>query len=173
MVLQQLDLQKNLENSLKIDRTLNLKKNKLKPNFSFNLNDINRKEQKINHSVSLLPKKNNQVEEEEIKEDIAIECNLNDDKVNNEEKYSEQKNFTNLSQNISLDKYDKDENNQEEDGNKREKDLNTVAYNDFEDGEKKNNDVNDSNNIIPGSIQQEDNFDIDEINGGEDKNENV
>ena len=140
--------------------------------FSFNLNEINRNEQKITRSVALLPKKNNQVEEE-IKEDIAIECNMDDDKVNDEEKYSEQKNFTNLSQNISLDKYDKEEKNQEEEGKKREKDLNTVIYNDFEDGSKKNNIENDSNNIIPGSIQQDDNFDIDEINEGEDKNENV
>ena len=98
---------------------------------------------------------------------------MDDDKVNDEEKYSEPKNFTNLSQNISLDKYDKEEKNQEEEGKKREKDLNTVIYNDFEDGSKKNNIENDSNNIIPGSIQQDDNFDIDEINEGEDKNENV
>ena len=56
MVLQQLDIQKNQENLINTDKSINIKKNKFKPNFSFSLNDANLKDKKVNLSVALQPK---------------------------------------------------------------------------------------------------------------------
>ena len=159
MILEQLDIQKNKENTIKIDSTTNLKKNKLKPNFSFTLNDTNKKDKNVNLSVAIMPKttinKEEQNESEgEIKEDIQINTNLNDEKINTniDNKIEEQKMDVNLSQNISveIEKNDNDkieENMKENDddnneGKIRENDFNTLPYDKFGNEEKKNKDTN-------------------------------
>ena len=169
MILQQLDMQKDKEKNAVLDKSLNLKKNKLKPNFSFTLNDKkanDKKDIKPNLSLAVLPKTENNVNEKqnegdgdgEIKEEIQSNNDLNDDKINNDD-YP--KINTNLSQNISMEKDDKGENVQNEVGNKRENDLNTLPINDFDDGEKKFNNINDDNNFndISNSNEQEYGFD--------------
>ena len=167
MILQQLDLQKNKEKNVILDKSLNLKKNKLKPNFSFTLNDkkaSDKKDIKPNLSQAVLPKtENNQNENEkqsegEIKEEIQTNNDLNDDKINND---NYPKINSNLSQNISMEKDDKGDNVQNEVGNKRENDLNTLPINAFDDGEKKFNNIDDDNNFndVSNSNEQEHVFD--------------
>ena len=154
MILEQLDIQKNKENTIKIDSTTNLKKNKLKPNFSFTLNDTNKKDKNVNLSVAIMPKttinKEEQNESEgEIKEDIQINTNLNDEKINTniDNKIEEQKMDVNLSQNISveIEKNDNDNDNNDE-GKIRENDFNTLPYDKFANEEQKNNNTNIDNN---------------------------
>jgi hypothetical protein len=166
MILQQLDMQKNKENNAILDKSLTLKKNKLKPNFSFTLNDKKAKDIKPNLSVAVLPKTENNVNEKqnegdgdgEIKEEIQYNNDLNDDKINND---NYPKINSNLSQNISLEKDDKGDNVQNEVGKKRENDLNTLPINDFDDGEKKFNNINGDNNFndVSNSNEQEYGFD--------------
>ena len=167
MILQQLDLQKNKEKNVILDKSLNLKKNKLKPNFSFTLNDkkaSDKKDIKPNLSQAVLPKtENNENENEkqsegEIKEEIQTNNDLNDDKINND---NYPKINSNLSQNISMEKDDKGDNVQNEVGNKRENDLNTLPINAFDDGEKKFNNIDDDNNFndVSNSNEQEHVFD--------------
>jgi hypothetical protein len=168
MILQQLDMQKNKENNAILDKSLTLKKNKLKPNFSFTLNDKKAKDIKPNLSVAVLPKtENNQNEKQsegdgdgdgEIKEEIQSNNDLNDDKINNE---NYPKINSNLSQNISMEKDDKGDNVQDEVGKKRENDLNTLPISAFDDGEKKFNNINDDNNFndVSNSNEQEHVFD--------------
>ena len=167
MILQQLDMQKNKEKNVILDKSLNLKKNKLKPNFSFTLNDkkaSDKKDIKPNLSQAVLPKtENNENENEkqsegEIKEEIQTNNDLNDDKINND---NYPKINSNLSQNISMEKDDKGDNVQNEVGNKRENDLNTLPINAFDDGEKKFNNFNDDNNFndVSNSNEQEHVFD--------------
>ena len=167
MILQQLDLQKNKEKNVILDKSLNLKKNKLKPNFSFTLNDkkaSDKKDIKPNLSQAVLPKtENNENENEkqsegEIKEEIQTNNDLNDDKINND---NYPKINSNLSQNISMEKDDKGDNVQNEVGNKRENDLNTLPINAFDDGEKKFNNIDDDNNFndVSNSNEQEYGFD--------------
>ena len=167
MILQQLDMQKNKEKNVILDKSLNLKKNKLKPNFSFTLNDkkvSDKKDIKPNLSQAVLPKtENNQNENEkqsegEIKEEIQTNNDLNDDKINND---NYPKINSNLSQNISMEKDDKGDNVQNEVGNKRENDLNTLPINAFDDGEKKFNNIDDDNNFndVSNSNEQEHVFD--------------
>ena len=167
MILQQLDMQKNKEKNVILDKSLNLKKNKLKPNFSFTLNDkkaSDKKDIKPNLSQAVLPKtENNENENEkqsegEIKEEIQTNNDLNDDKINND---NYPKINSNLSQNISMEKDDKGDNVQNEVGNKRENDLNTLPINAFDDGEKKFNNIDDDNNFndVSNSNEQEHVFD--------------
>jgi hypothetical protein len=168
MILQQLDMQKNKENNAILDKSLTLKKNKLKPNFSFTLNDKKAKDIKPNLSVAVLPKtENNQNEKQsegdgdgdgEIKEEIQSNNDINDDKINNE---NYPKINSNLSQNISMEKDDKGDNVQDEVGKKRENDLNTLPISAFDDGEKKFNNINDDNNFndVSNSNEQEHVFD--------------
>ena len=169
MILQQLDLQKDKENNAILDKSLNLKKNKLKPNFSFTLNDQKAKDKKDirgNLSVAQLPKtqindNENQSEGDgdgEIKEEIQTNNDLNDDRINND---NYPKINSNLSQNISMEKDDKGDDVQNEVGKKRENDLNTLPINAFDDGEKKFNNINDDNNFneISNSNEQEHVFD--------------
>jgi hypothetical protein len=169
MILQQLDMQKDKENNAVLDKSLNLKKNKLKPNFSFTLNDKkanDKKDIKPNLSVAVLPKTENNVNEKlnegdgdgEIKEEIQSNNDLNDDKINND---NYPKINSNLSQNISMEKDDKGDNVQNEVGNKRENDLNTLPINAFDDGEKKFNNIDDDNNFndVSNSNEQEHVFD--------------
>lgn len=168
MILQQLDMQKDKENNVILDKSLNLKKNKLKPNFSFTLNDkkaSDKKDIKPNLSVAVLQKTENNKNEKqsedgdgEIKEEIQINNDLNDDKINND---NYPKINSNLSQNISMEKDDKGDNTQNEVGNKRENDLNTLPINAFDDGEKKFNNINDDNdfNDVSNSNEQEHVFD--------------
>ena len=168
MILQQLDMQKNKENNAILDKSLTLKKNKLKPNFSFTLNDKKAKDIKPNLSVAALPKtENNQNEKQnegdgdgdgEIKEEIQSNNDINDDKINNE---NYPKINSNLSQNISMEKDDKGDNVQDEVGKKRENDLNTLPISAFDDGEKKFNNINDDNNFndVSNSNEQEHVFD--------------
>ena len=167
MILQQLDMQKNKEKNVILDKSLNLKKNKLKPNFSFTLNDkkaSDKKDIKPNLSQAVLPKtENNENENEkqsegEIKEEIQTNNDLNDDKINND---NYPKIISNLSQNISMEKDDKGDNVQNEVGNKRENDLNTLPINAFDDGEKKFNNIDDDNNFndVSNSNEQEYGFD--------------
>ena len=119
-------MQKDKENNAVLDKSLNLKKNKLKPNFSFTLNDKkanDKKDIKPNLSVAVLPKTENNVNEKqnegdgdgEIKEEIQTNNDLNDDKINND---NYPKINSNLSQNISMEKDDKGDNVQNEVGNK-------------------------------------------------------
>ena len=146
MILQQLDIQKDQENLINMDKSINLKKNKFKPNFSFTLNDTNIKDKKVNLSVALMPKRAINKEEKnesegEIKEDIQINSNINEEKNNLENKIDNQKLNTNLSQNISMEK------NENEQGKNRENDLNTFPYDDeIDNGEKKNNNNKNENN---------------------------
>ena len=169
MILQQLDLQKNKEKNVILDKSLNLKKNKLKPNFSFTLNDkkaSDKKDIKPNLSQAVLPKTENNVNEKqnegdgdgEIKEEIQTNNDLNDDKINND---NYPKINSNLSQNISMEKDDKGDNVQDEVGKKRENDLNTLPISAFDDGEKKFNNINDDNNFndVSNSNEQEHVFD--------------
>ena len=167
MILQQLDMQKNKEKNVILDKSLNLKKNKLKPNFSFTLNDkkaSDKKDIKPNLSQAVLPKtENNENENEkqsegEIKEEIQTNNDLNDDKINND---NYPKINSNLNQNISMEKDDKGDNAQNEVGNKRENDLNTLPINAFDDGEKKFNNIDDDNNFndVSNSNEQEHVFD--------------
>ena len=167
MILEQLDMQNNKENQVKLDKSISLKKNKLKPNFSFSLNDMNLKDKKVNLSVALLPKstineeKNNEIEGE-IKEDIEINNNINEEKNNLDNKDENQKIFTNLSQNISM------ENNENEEGKIRENDLNTFPYNEIDNEEKHinsydNEEINLNDNYI-NSNEQEHVFENDQIN---------
>ena len=167
MILQQLDMQKNKEKNVILDKSLNLKKNKLKPNFSFTLNDkkaSDKKDIKPNLSQAVLPKtENNENENEkqsegEIKEEIQTNNDFNDDKINND---NYPKIISNLSQNISMEKDDKGDNVQNEVGNKRENDLNTLPINAFDDGEKKFNNIDDDNNFndVSNSNEQEHVFD--------------
>ena len=160
MILEQLDMQNN---QVKLDKSINLKKNKLKPNFSFSLNDINLKSKKVNLSVAIVPKtkineeKNNEIVGE-IKEDIELN-NINEEKSNSENK--NKKIFINLSQNISL------ENNENEEEKIRENDLNTVPYNELE-GEQKyinsydKDEINLNDNYI-NSNEQEHIFENDQV----------
>lgn len=170
MILQQLDMQKDKENNAILDKSLNLKKNKLKPNFSFTLNDkkaSDKKDIKPNLSVAVLPKNQNNENEKqsedgdgEIKEEIQTNNDLNDDKINSD---NYPKINSNLSQNISMEKDDKEDNAQNEVGKKRENDLNTLPINAFDDGEKKFNNINDDNdnnyNEVSNSNEQEHVFD--------------
>ena len=173
MILEQLDIQKNQEN-LRMDKSINLKKNKLKPNFSFTLND-NLKDKKVNLSVAMPPTTTiNKVEknesEGEIKEDIQINNGVAEEK------------FNNLSHNISMEKNDKGENKEieNEEQKKRENDLNTVPYQ-IENGEKKitnnieNNDNNDEeeNYKFTNTNEQEHIFENEQLNEIEDPNDNI
>ena len=173
MILEQLDIQKNQEN-LRMDKSINLKKNKLKPNFSFTLND-NLKDKKVNLSVAIPPTTTiNKVEknesEGEIKEDIQINNGVAEEK------------FNNLSHNISMEKNDKGENKEieNEEQKKRENDLNTVPYQ-IENGEKKitnnieNNENNDEeeNYKFTNTNEQEHIFENEQLNEIEDPNDNI
>ena len=173
MILEQLDIQKNQEN-LRMDKSINLKKNKLKPNFSFTLND-NLKDKKVNLSVAIPPTTTiNKVEknesEGEIKEDIQMNNGVAEEK------------FDNLSHNISMEKNDKGENKEieNEEQKKRENDLNTVPYQ-IENGEKKitnnieNNDNNDEeeNYKFTNTNEQEHIFENEQLNEIEDPNDNI
>ena len=159
MILEQLDLQKNQEN-LKMDKSINLKKNKLKPNFSFTLND-NIKDRKVNLSVAIPPKTTINKEEKnesegEIKEDIQINNGVGEDKVN-------------LSQNISMEKNDKGENQEveNEEGKKRENDLNTVPYG----IEKEENKINNNTENFDNDEEQNYNFEQEQFFENEQLNE--
>ena len=173
MILEQLDIQKNQEN-LRMDKSINLKKNKLKPNFSFTLND-NLKDKKVNLSVAMPPTTTiNKVEknesEGEIKEDIQINNGVAEEK------------FNNLSHNISMEKNDKGENKEieNEEQKKRENDLNTVPYQ-IENGEKKitnnieNNENNDEeeNYKFTNTNEQEHIFENEQLNEIDDPNDNI
>ncbi len=170
MILEQLDIQKNKENTIKIDSTTNLKKNKLKPNFSFTLNDTNKKDKNVNLSVAIMPKttinKEEQNESEgEIKEDIQINTNLNEEKINTniDNKIEEQKMDVNLSQNISVEIEKNDnENDNNDEGKIRENDFNTLPYDKFANEEKKNNDTNIDNNNGTNIDNYNDNIKINE-----------
>ena len=185
MILEQLDIQNNQQNTMKIDKTINLKKNKLKPNFSFTLNDTNKKNKNVNLSVAIQPKttisKEEQKESEgEIKEDIQINNNLNDENMDN--KKEDEKMYVNLSQNISMDKMGKEEEENENGGEKiRENDLNTVPYNELDNGEKiindndngNDNDKNIENDNYINSNEQEHIFENGDIKMDELQNDNI
>ena len=188
MVLQQLDIQKNQENLINTDKSINIKKNKFKPNFSFSLNDANLKDKKVNLSVALKPKTTMGIEEKnesegEIKEDIQVNNNNDEKEKNNlENKYENQKINTNLSQNISMEKIDKIEENSNEKENNRENDLNTIPYDDEIDneGKKINNDINNDNNNenndnynITNSNEQEHIFEKGQINIQDNREDNI
>ena len=177
MILEQLDIQKNNENTIKIDSTMNLKKNKFKPNFSFALNDTNKKDKHMNLSVAEMPKttinKEQKSESEgEIKEDIQINTNINEDKINTniDNKIEDPKINTNLSQNISIE-IEKN-NDDDNEGKVRENDFNTLPYDKFENG--KNNKDNDNNNNIDGNDNKNDSNDnnVDNYNDNINDNEN-
>lgn len=178
MILEQLDIQKNQEN-IKLDKSINLKKNKLKPNFSFSLNDMNLKEKKMNHSVALKPKIKNKDRineiEGEIKEDIEINNNINEDKMNTENKEENPKIVTNLSQNISMEKFSKEADYENKEGKIRKNDLNTVPYDVLEKDEKKikNSDENYENYNFANSYEQEHNFENEQINFEDNQNDNL
>ena len=159
MVLEQLKLQSEQENLLKMGKSINLKKiNKFKPNFSFTLNDVNAntKDKKINLSVALQSNKNisaDMIENEgEIKEDIQINSNINEDKKDVEQ------NIINLSRNEEND-----------DGKIREKDLNTVPYNEFDN----NKEENKSNHKFEYSNEQENKYENDDFNFEDNQNMNM
>ena len=161
MVLENIKLQSHQENLLKMDKSINLKKNnKLKPNFSFTLNDINSntKDKKVNLSVALQPNKNINIEknenegEEEIKEDIQINSNINEDKK------EEEQNIINLSQNEENDV-----------GKIRENDLNTVAYKEFDIKKEENK----SNFKFNNSDEQENDYENEEFNMEDNQNINM
>ena len=161
MVLENLKLQSHQENLLKMDKSIGLKKNnKLKPNFSFTLNDINSnsKDKKVNLSVALQPNKNINIEknenegEEEIKEDIYINSNINEDKK------EEEQNIINLSQNEENDE-----------GKIRENDLNTVVYKEFDIKKEENK----SNFKFNNSDEQENDYENEEFNMEDNQNINM
>ena len=153
MILEQLDLQKDREKNIKMDKSINLKKNKLKPNFSFSLNDKNIKDKKMSYSVALNSKTNQKIEDKneikgEIKEDIEFNNNItNEEKINSDNKYDNQKYITNLSQNISMDKnyIDEGKENENEEGKIRENDLNTVPYDEIDKDENKMDNIDNYN----------------------------
>ena len=186
MVLEQLDLQKDQDIGLKMDKSINLKKNKLKPNFSFSLNDKNLKDKKMSYSVALNSKTNKKIEDKneiegEIKEDIEFNNNItNEEKINSDNKFdNNQKYITNLSQNISMDKnyIEEGKENGSEEGKIRENDLNTVPYNEIDKDEKKfdniDNDNEENNYKFTNSNDQEHIFDDEQINIEDNQNENL
>ena len=182
MVLEQLDLQKDQDMGIKMDKSINLKKNKyIKPNFSFSLNDKNSKDKKMSYSVALNSKTNQKIEDKneiegEIKEDI--EFNNNEEKINSDNKFDNQKYITNLSQNISMDKnyIEEGKENENEEGKIRENDLNTVPYNEIDKDEKIENIDNDNeenNYKFTNSNDREHIFDDEQINIEDNQNENL
>ena len=135
-ILKNLEEQNVKENNLGQSRlinnpnsSINIKRTKLKPNFSFTLggivNQINNI--KINKSVSLIPKNNSQEFGDEIKEDILTD-NIDDDMVNIKNSKTLNKE-NNINSNNKLTKSSENV--------KRESALNTILYNQL-DGEENN-----------------------------------
>ena len=87
--------------------------------------------------------------EGEIKEDIQYNSNIVDDKK------EEEQNFVNLSQNISLEK-----NNENDEGQKRENDFNTVLYETDKKEENKFTNNNEKENDYENDFLLEDNQNI-------------
>ena len=158
-VLENLRIQSDLENKPKLDKTLNLKKNlRSKPNLSYNFDGItntnsNLKNKKMNYSVVFQSNTKKNIDENEIegeiKEDIQYNSNIVDDKK------EEEQNFVNLSQNISLEK-----NNENDEGQKRENDFNTVLYETDKKEENKFTNNNEKENDYENDFLLEDNQNI-------------
>ena len=158
-VLENLRIQSDLENKPKLDKTLNLKKNlRSKPNLSYNFDGItntnsNLKNKKMNYSVVFQSNTKKNIDENEIegeiKEDIQYNSNIVDDKK------EEEQNFVNLSQNISLEK-----NNENDENQKRENDFNTVLYETDKKEENKFTNNNEKENDYENDFLLEDNQNI-------------
>ena len=158
-VLENLKIQSDLENKPKLDKTLNLKKNlRSKPNLSYNFDGItntnsNLKNKKMNYSVVFQSNTKKNIDENEIegeiKEDIQYNSNIVDDKK------EEEQNFVNLSQNISLEK-----NNENDENQKRENDFNTVLYETDKKEENKFTNNNEKENDYENDFLLEDNQNI-------------
>ena len=155
-VLENLKIQSDLENKPKLDKTLNLKKNlRSKPNLSYNFDNTNSnlKNKKMNYSVVFQSNTKKNIDENEIegeiKEDIQYNSNIVDDKK------EEEQNFVNLSQNISLEK-----NNENDEVQKRENDFNTVLYETDKKEENKFTNNNEKENDYENDFLLEDNQNI-------------